>query len=90
MDTDEPGLDTLMDDEDYQAQQPGSGFGPDHGAGLDTGGSGDIEDPGPEGDKTTPGELITLVLYIHIIIFPRFPSVSKYVYHSFSCCNCWT
>ncbi len=58
MDTDEPGLDTLMDDEDYQAQQPGSGFGPNPGAGGDTGGSGDIEDPGPGGDQsTTPGKL---------------------------------
>ena len=51
---DEPyGLDTLQDDEDYQAQQPGSGDGGFPGAGggfpggfpgEDTAGSGDIGD----------------------------------------------
>ena len=61
---DEPyGLDTLQDDEDYQAQQPGSGFGPggpypDYNA-LDNAGSGDIEDgiTTQPPDDTTPGML---------------------------------
>ena len=54
-DLDEPySLDTLQDDEDYQAQQPGSGFGPDPGfpGGTDIDGSGeDDQDP-----ATPPGK----------------------------------
>ena len=54
-DLDEPySLDTLQDDEDYQAQQPGSGFGQDPGfpgGGTDIDGSGeDDQDP-----ATPPG-----------------------------------
>ena len=54
-DLDEPySLDTLQDDEDYQAAQPGSGFGPDPGfpGGTDEPGSG--EDDQPPG--TAPGK----------------------------------
>lgn len=57
--SDERRFDTLRDDEDYQAQQPGSGFGfggndLDYTDVDDDGSGGGIDD----GLKTTPGKLV--------------------------------
>ena len=73
---DEPyGSDTLQDDEDYQGQQPGSGFG---GTGklpvyseVDITGSGDVDDiPTESPGETTPGN-------ISFIISARIPNFRK-------------
>ena len=57
---DEPySIDTLQDDEDYQAQQPGSGFGPTDGGfpggtDIDPGSGDDDQAPGTPPGKRSP------------------------------------